>query len=208
VKQIRTVQVGLGLIGGAVIEQIVAHRADWRKQGIDVGVSALVATTGAVTAKEAGFSDDQLRSFTAARAKGADLSRIARDLGVAYTETASFDIGALGLDRPIVMDAAAGSATSALVRQALGRRRVGRLFKQGAALAGQGGSRCGRTLERGMGRPSAVRDDLWRRSAGHFHDQIAPGYRRSCNVDHRLPVGHTRRYLLGYCYGQVVFGRH
>ncbi|MDQ2682564.1 MAG: hypothetical protein M3Y37_03450, partial [Chloroflexota bacterium] len=62
-KQIRTVQVGLGLIGGAVIEQIVDNRASWREQGIDVGVAAIVTTGGALLAEPDGFSDEQLREI-------------------------------------------------------------------------------------------------------------------------------------------------
>ena len=118
-NQLRTIQVGLGLIGSEVIEQIVQHRAAWREQGLEVGVSAVVTTAGVLISGRDGFSDDELRSITAMRRDGSDLARIGREIGIDSVETARLDVKALGLERPVVMDAAAGSETSPLARQAL-----------------------------------------------------------------------------------------
>lgn len=118
-KQIQVVQVGLGLIGGTVIEQIAEHRASWRGDGIDVAIAALLTTTGVLTARGTGFTDEQLRRVIAGRRTHTELSRLAQNLGIDYSDGAGFDIRTLGLDRPIVLDAAAGSETTPFARQAL-----------------------------------------------------------------------------------------
>lgn len=118
-NQIRTIQVGLGLIGSEVIKQIVEHRAGWREQGIEVGVSAVLTTAGGLVAEGDGFSDDELRSITAMRRDGADLGRIGKQIGIDCVGSAGLDVTALGIKRPLVMDAAAGSQTARLARQAL-----------------------------------------------------------------------------------------
>ena len=63
-------QVGLGLIGGTVIEQIIENRARWRDEGLDIGVAAILTTGGALLGGAEGFSDDQLRTIVARRHAG------------------------------------------------------------------------------------------------------------------------------------------
>jgi homoserine dehydrogenase len=118
-KQVRTIQVGLGLIGGTVVEQIVEHRAEWREQGIDVGVAAILTTQGALLAEDGAFSDEEIRSILSLRREGADLPRIGARIGISHVDGADFEPGRLGLTRPVIMDAAAGSATSPLAVKAL-----------------------------------------------------------------------------------------
>ena len=119
-KQIRTIQVGLGLIGGTVVEQIVQNRANWQSERqLDVGVAAVLTTTGALIAGQRGFTDDELESIIVRRREGADLPEIGAELGLTRIQSIDFDLARLGLERPIVMDAAAGSATTDLATAAL-----------------------------------------------------------------------------------------
>ncbi len=119
-KQIRVIQVGLGLIGGTVVEQIVANRSQWQSDfGLDVGVSAILTTAGALVTGTDGFSAEQLTAIVAARRTGSDLPAIGRTLGIKCVESVDFDLARLQLTTPYVLDAAAGSATSELGCQAL-----------------------------------------------------------------------------------------
>jgi homoserine dehydrogenase len=119
VKQIRTVQVGLGLIGGTVVEQIVENRGRWRDKGIDVGVAAIVTTGGALVSDGDGFSDDQLRAIVARRHDGGSVADIGKELGVMRVASADFRLDQLGITHPLVMDAAAGSETAPVAEAAL-----------------------------------------------------------------------------------------
>jgi homoserine dehydrogenase len=120
VKQIRTIQVGLGLIGGTVVEQITQHRATWlAEQVFDVGVAAILTTRGALIAGQRGFTDDELKAIIVRRREGADLPEIGAELGLTRIQSVDFDLARLGLKRPIVMDAAAGHATANLATDAL-----------------------------------------------------------------------------------------
>jgi homoserine dehydrogenase len=119
VKQVRVVQVGLGLIGGTVAEQIIANKAAWREQGLDVGVAAIVTTGGALIADRDAFNDEQLTEILERRRNGSDVPLIAAALGLKSVPSAEFDTDRLPIQQPIVLDAAAGSATSALAEAAL-----------------------------------------------------------------------------------------
>jgi homoserine dehydrogenase len=119
VKQIRTVQVGLGLIGGTVVQQIVENRARWRDEGVDVAVAAIVTTGGALASDGDGFSDDQLRAIVARRHEGRSVSDVGKELGITRIASADFRLDQLGIARPTVMDAAAGSETAPVAEAAL-----------------------------------------------------------------------------------------
>jgi homoserine dehydrogenase len=114
VKQVRTVQVGLGLIGGAVVEQIADNRATWRERGIDVGVAAIVTTAGALVAEPDGFSDEQLREIVRRRRAGEEFREISNYVGATCLPRAEFELSRLGDPHPIVMDAAAGAASATI----------------------------------------------------------------------------------------------
>ncbi|HET7057020.1 MAG TPA: hypothetical protein VFI12_11190, partial [Thermomicrobiales bacterium] len=119
-KQIRTVQVGLGLIGGTVVEQIVENRARWRDEGIDIGVAAIVTTGGALASDGDGFTDEQLRAIIVRRHEGGSVADVGKELGVMRIASADFRLDQLGIARPVVMDAAAGSETAPVAEAALG----------------------------------------------------------------------------------------
>jgi homoserine dehydrogenase len=119
VKHISVVQVGLGLIGGTVAEQIVANRSAWREQGLDVGISAILTTGGALVAGAEGFTDSLLAEIVNLRRSGMDLPQIGAALEIKSVPSIDFDLARLGMKRPVVLDAAAGSATSALAVAAL-----------------------------------------------------------------------------------------
>jgi homoserine dehydrogenase len=119
VKQVRTVQVGLGLIGGTVIEQIIDNRARWRDEGLDLGVAAILTTGGALISGDDGFNDDQLRTIVARRHAGASLADVSNEVGASGMASADFDLARVRAEHPIVIDAAAGDATSPVADAAL-----------------------------------------------------------------------------------------
>ena len=60
-RQITLVQIGAGTIGGAVIEQAIAHRAQWRETlGVDVRLGAIVTRAGAVVSATGGPLSDEV----------------------------------------------------------------------------------------------------------------------------------------------------
>jgi homoserine dehydrogenase len=76
VKRVQVVQVGIGTVGGEVIEQVIRHRAVWRQQlAVDVAVSAVLGRKGALVASEpSGFCDTELHDIVAGRRAGTSLS--------------------------------------------------------------------------------------------------------------------------------------
>ena len=61
VRQITLVQLGIGTVGGEVIEQVVANRDHWRSAlGIDVRVGAIVTRAGAVVSASGGTLPDEV----------------------------------------------------------------------------------------------------------------------------------------------------
>ena len=122
--RVALVQVGIGTVGGEVVSQVLAHRAQWRRSlGLDVRVAALVGRGGALAAEEpgAGLPDDVLRRAVADRRDGLGLEALpgrARDL-VPPAEA----VLRLAAEGPtIVMDAAAGEPTAVLDARALAAR--------------------------------------------------------------------------------------
>lgn len=119
-KRISIVQVGLGTIGGTVVEQIVANQAMWRERdGLDVTVAGILTTRGALVAGPDGIEPGLLREIVTRRRAGSDLPAIGQELSIRCVDSIDFDLNRLNLDRPIVMDAAAGIATSDLGVQAI-----------------------------------------------------------------------------------------
>jgi homoserine dehydrogenase len=120
-KRISLVQVGVGLIGGTTIGQIVEHRARWRDElGVEIGVAALVSRDGAIVAEDPhGFSDRVLHSVLGARQSGLSLAKIAsnKQLQLIDSQVAIDEVAAMG--RFIVVDSATGDATAAISARAL-----------------------------------------------------------------------------------------
>lgn len=103
-KRVALLQIGYGTVGGAVIEQVLAHRASWRETlNLDVRVAAVAGRRGAVALE---CSDDlaaeDLAGLSASR------GRTGQPVDVPLNDI--FD--RLGnTDAIIVMDAAAGEET-------------------------------------------------------------------------------------------------
>jgi homoserine dehydrogenase len=106
-KHLRVVQIGYGTVGGAVLEQIAAHRAMWRDRlRIDVSVVAIGGRDGAIQVDpEGGISDDDLRRHAAERRDGVD-----RPERVMAWDAVIYQAAAEG--HTVVMDAAAGDETA------------------------------------------------------------------------------------------------
>jgi homoserine dehydrogenase len=121
VKRVRIVQVGVGLIGGTVLEQALDHRAEWRERlGIDFRVGALVGSAGALVDVSSEPNEGELRTILQRRRSGASLEAIARELGrsLVPAEEALMD----GEDAlTVVVDTAAGGGTAPLLGAALKR---------------------------------------------------------------------------------------
>ena len=118
-KQIGIVQIGFGTVGGALLEQIVAHRDMWREQlEIDVRVDAIVGRSGVLVAPDSqGFSASALREIVGWR-RSEEAGRIS---GQGFQTIDPLDAPlAVGSTR-IVMDAAAGDATASTHAVALAR---------------------------------------------------------------------------------------
>jgi len=122
VRRVSFIQVGIGTVGGAVVQQVLDHRDRWRRDlGLEVGVGAVVTRAGALVALDpVGLPEETLRAVVDGRRAGTGLSDIARDRGM--------PLGAAGpeaIERPpagerlVVLDAAAGDATAALDVRAL-----------------------------------------------------------------------------------------
>jgi homoserine dehydrogenase len=120
VSRLTLIQVGMGTVGGATIEQVIANRDRWwSEQGLDVRIGAVVGLGGAlVTAEPDGLDDGLLRGLVYARREG----RALREAAAGHELVAAAEAIALLVSRGpvIVMDAAAGEQTAALNGRALG----------------------------------------------------------------------------------------
>jgi homoserine dehydrogenase len=110
-------QIGLGLIGRTVIEQVTAQRATWeRDYGLRVIVRALIDSTGGVACdEEGGYSNDDLAAFLRHRQSGGRIANLPDDFG--WTKRTASE--ALTLVQPfgpvIAIDTAAGNKTADLL---------------------------------------------------------------------------------------------
>lgn len=108
-KHVRVVQIGYGTVGGAVLEQIAAHREMWRARlGLDISVVAFGGRDGAVSVDtDDGISLEDCVDWVLRRREGAaEVSRPTPWESVIMQATAG--------GHTIVMDAAAGDATATL----------------------------------------------------------------------------------------------
>ena len=118
-RRVNLIQIGVGLIGGAVIDQILTNRAMWRERlGVDVRYAAIAGSGGAAVAPTAEGWDDEFLTQTAAK-RSAGLMSIAQRRGatVRDAESAIDKIAATG--PTILIDVAAGSKTARFAAVAL-----------------------------------------------------------------------------------------
>ena len=106
-RHLRVVQIGYGTVGGAVLEQIAAHRASWRDRlRIDVAVVAVGGRDGAVQVDtDRGIDDDDLRRHASERREGGERPERVMAWDAVIHQAAS-------AGHTVVMDAAAGDETA------------------------------------------------------------------------------------------------
>ncbi|MDP9359596.1 MAG: hypothetical protein M3R02_30770, partial [Chloroflexota bacterium] len=77
-RRITLVQVGIGTVGGAVIEQVLANRERWRGLGLTIEIGALVGRHGALVGREGGaLPDGILRAAVEGRRSGRPFADLA-----------------------------------------------------------------------------------------------------------------------------------
>lgn len=107
-KNVVLVQMGYGVVGGAVIRQVVDLRTTWRDQlGLDVRIGAVTGKNGTVMMEEG------------APLKGADLLACCENRGAEGSGTFPQVGDFKNADAVIYMDAAAGEATADVLAAAL-----------------------------------------------------------------------------------------
>ena len=111
-KRVALVQIGYGTVGGAVIEQVLALREFWKQSlGLDVRIGAVAGRSGAVAIECDGeIKADNLRSLLTRQGGESTSSDVPLDEIVGQVSNA---------DAVIVMDAAAGEATTDCLVEAL-----------------------------------------------------------------------------------------
>ena len=120
-KRVTLIQVGIGTVGGAVIEQVLAHRNHWRQSlGLEVTVGAVVGRAGAVVdASPDGLAEAVLRSAVEGRRSGLRVGDVADARGTEVIPAAEA-VAELAAERPtILLDAGAGDETIVLDARAL-----------------------------------------------------------------------------------------
>lgn len=105
VKRVALVQVGYGVVGGAVISQVLEQRAAWRERlGLDVRIAAVSGRSGAVAME----SDEEIPTET--------LQNLTRKNGAHQSSTGMPLVNIVeqvtNADAVIVVDAAAGEGTT------------------------------------------------------------------------------------------------
>ncbi|MGH2558180.1 MAG: homoserine dehydrogenase [Thermomicrobiales bacterium] len=171
--RIQLIQVGIGTVGGAVLDQVLDHRERWRRElGLDVAVAAVVSTGGVlVSERDDGFDERFLRDAIARRRSGSSLD----DTGATLAEPLPAIERVAERGTVVVMDAAAGDAPAALDAHAL-RLGGGVVLSNKAPLALPVGSPDG--------------DALWAEAGPHGRLR----YEATCGAG--LPVISTLRSLL------------
>ena len=170
-------QIGLGLIGQTVIEQITAQRARWeRDYGMRVVVRALIDSTGGVSCDDAGgYSNDSLAAFLKHRKSGGCIATLPADFG--WTKRTATD--ALTLTQPfgpvIAIDTAAGNKTAGLL---------------GMNLTNGGGAVLSNKAPLALPSSDSVSELLWSESG--FRGRLR--YETTCGAG--LPVISTLRSLI------------
>jgi homoserine dehydrogenase len=118
VKHVTLVQLGIGTVGGALLEQVLENRDRWRRDlGVAIVVGAVGGRSGTFVAEgDAGLSEAVLRDAVEARRAGRGLDQTVADALVPPGEA----IARFAANGPtIVFDAAAGETTAALDARAL-----------------------------------------------------------------------------------------
>ncbi len=118
-RRITLVQVGIGTVGGAVVEQVLANRERWRGLGLTIEIGALVGRRGALVGREGGaLPDGSLRAAVEGRRSGRPFADLAgADSEIVPPEEALERIAVAG--PAVLLDAGAGEETASLDLRAL-----------------------------------------------------------------------------------------
>lgn len=120
-RQVTLVQIGIGTVGGAVVEQVIANRDRWRTAlGIDVRIGAVVTRAGAVVSATGGvLPDEVLTGMVQGRREGTtDAALTGAPIDVIAPVAAVERLGEAG---PVVaVDAGAGDDNVPVLVAALG----------------------------------------------------------------------------------------
>lgn len=175
--RVNVVQIGVGLIGGTTIEQVLENRESWRHNlDIDVEYRGLFDVDGAVACEEpGGYSEQTLRRVLEARRQRRRLAAMAPEFGLTpRTGEEALDI-VLAQGPTIVLDTAVGESTVALGTRALAAG-AGAVFSNKAPFAMPHGTPAGDAIWAETGALGRVR------------------YETTCGAG--LPVMSTLRSLL------------
>ncbi|MEJ7838738.1 MAG: hypothetical protein WKF81_07970 [Thermomicrobiales bacterium] len=118
-KHIGLIQIGFGTVGGAVLEQVIAHRDQWRDHlSIDVQVDAIVGRSGVLVAPDtSGFTAEALREIVGWR-RSEEAGKLS---GSGFQVMDPLDSPLAAGATRIVLDAAASDATATTHAAALAR---------------------------------------------------------------------------------------
>lgn len=121
VKQISVIQVGIGLIGGATIQQALAQRERWREHlGLDVVYRGMIDSSGGVCCEDPeGYSAETLRSAVDIRAGGGKVSDAAAANNLTLRSPDEVIRRVSGLGATVLLDTATGDTTAPLSAQML-----------------------------------------------------------------------------------------
>ena len=120
VQTLTLVQVGMGTVGGALVEMTIANRERWRQDlGLEVQIGALVGRGGALVATDGrALADDTVRAAVAARRAGERLTASdGPDLLLIPPDRALELLATTG--PTVLVDAGAGAETATLSAHAL-----------------------------------------------------------------------------------------
>jgi homoserine dehydrogenase len=113
--------IGIGTVGGTLIEQILAGRERWQTSlGMELAVGSIAGPSGA-TAPDAVLSDRSLRSLVDARRSGSSIAAATGAAGLDLHPIESVIAALAGAGPLVVVDAAAGDQTADVCAYALGR---------------------------------------------------------------------------------------
>ncbi len=109
-KRITLVQIGIGTVGSAVVEQVIEHRERWRSAfGIDVAIGGVIRRSGAVIDPD-GIAPESLRYLAGHRLSG----------HLEQSQSASEAVSTLTARGPVIaIDAGSGEGTAPLDVQVL-----------------------------------------------------------------------------------------
>jgi len=119
VRRVILLQIGIGTVGGAVLEQTIANRDRWRRVfATEFVIGALGGRDGVLAAEDAsGLTDDAIRAVVDDRRSGTGLLAAASEHALVPAGEAIARFAAEG--PTILLDAAAGHETAALGGRAL-----------------------------------------------------------------------------------------